>query len=268
MRLFTNFLKTKYVQLHIDMFILQKMVSCGMPKIPVYANTELDQPITMDELLEAVKKGKQRHSPGQDGICHEFCKQMWDIVKHDMLGTINHTYTEGPVSDAQKYGHILCLPKKVASASPEDYRPLTILNTGYKLLNRITANRLRPWMKDILHHNQYCGRNDQTIFEAIATVRDIITYAEGTNILICLLSIDFKDAYDRMSHSFLFTILREYRISEQFCSQLQKIYAKAPPTLTLNGHKSTPIKTLCGVQQSCPLNMLLFALCIIPSSST
>ena len=137
---------------------LQKMVSCAMPKIPDYANTELDQPITMEELFEAVKKGKQRKSPGQDGICHKFFKQTWDVVKHDMLVIINHMYTEGSVSFAQKHGHIVCLPKKGALASPKDYRPLIMLNTGYKLLTRIIANHLRPWMKDILHHNQYCGR--------------------------------------------------------------------------------------------------------------
>jgi hypothetical protein len=119
-------------------------------------------------------------------------------------------------------------------------------------------------MKDILHHNQYCGRNGQTIFDAVATVRDIIAYAEETNKPICLLSIDFKEAFDKMSHNFLFKILREYRIGGNFCSKLQKIYADATSTLTLNGHKSTPIKILSGVRKGCPLFMLLFALRINP----
>jgi len=52
------------------MNIFQKMVSCGMPKIPGDANTELDQPITTEELREDVKKGKGQKSPGPDGICH------------------------------------------------------------------------------------------------------------------------------------------------------------------------------------------------------
>jgi len=192
-----------------------------------------------------------------------FFKQMWDIVKNDMLDIINNMHMEGSVSDVQKHGHIICLPKTGDPASPENYRPLTILNTDYKLLTRIIVNRLRPWMKDILHHNQYCWRNGQTVFDAVATVRDIIAYAEGTNKPICLLSIDFKDAFDKMSYAFLFKILREYRISEK-CSRLQKIYADATSTLTLNGHKSTPIKIRSGVRRGCPLSMLLFALCINP----
>ena len=100
-------------------------------------------------------------------------------------------------------------------------------------------------MNVILHHNQYCGRIGQTIFNAVGTVQDIIAYAAETRKPICLLSIDFKEAFDKMSHTFLFKILREYGLRENFCSRLQKIYADATSTLTLNGHKSPPIKILC-----------------------
>ena len=70
---------------------------------------------------------------------------------------------------------------KFDPVSPEDYRPLTLLDADYKLLTRIIAHRLRPWMEDILHQNQYSGRPRHTIFEVTATVRDIIAYTEETN---------------------------------------------------------------------------------------
>jgi len=72
----------------------QRMVSCGMPKIPGDANTELDQPITTEELREAVKKGKRHKSPGPDGIRHQFFKHLWDVVKNVMLDIINIMYME------------------------------------------------------------------------------------------------------------------------------------------------------------------------------
>jgi hypothetical protein len=72
MRQFTNFLETKYSLHPIDTSSYQTMTSCEKPKIPEDANTLLDNPITLDEVREAVKKGKRRKSPGPDGICHEF----------------------------------------------------------------------------------------------------------------------------------------------------------------------------------------------------
>jgi len=95
-------------------------------------------------------------------------------------------------------------------------------------------------------------------------MRVIIAYAEETNKPMCLLPIDFKDAFNKMSHTFLFKILREYGISENFRSRLQKIYADATSTPKLNDQKSTPIKILSGVRQGCPLSMLLFVLCMNP----
>jgi len=111
MRIFTDFLAAKYKQIQIDINSLRKMLSCGMTKIPESANTEFENTITMEELLEAVKKGKEHKAPGQDGIYHEFFKRMWDVIKHDMLDAINRMYMKGMVSDAQKHGTIVCLPK-------------------------------------------------------------------------------------------------------------------------------------------------------------
>jgi len=264
MRQFTNFLETKYSLLPTDTRSFQTMVSREMPKIPEDANTVLDNPITLEEVREAVKKGKRHKSPGPDGICHEFFIKKWDIVKDDLTDIIKDMYMEGSLSDSQKHGHIVCLPKQATPMSPENHRPLTILNTDYKLHTRIIANRLRPWMDNILHHNQFCGRTSQTIFDAIANVRDIIAYAKESNKPICLLSIDFKDAFDKISHTYLFKILREYGISDQFCSRLQTLYADATTTLILNGHKSSPIRVQSGVRQGCPLSILLFVLCINP----
>ena len=43
----------------------------------------------------------------------------------------------------RKYGIIVCILKLLAALYIEDYRLLTILNTDFKLLTRIIANRLR-----------------------------------------------------------------------------------------------------------------------------
>ena len=64
-RLFTNILDSKYSRHQADRRSFQKMVSCDMPKIPGDTNTELDQPITMEELRDVVKKGKDTRHPVQ-----------------------------------------------------------------------------------------------------------------------------------------------------------------------------------------------------------
>ena len=105
-------------------------------------------------------------------------------------------------------------PKKGNPTRPEDYRLLTLLNTDYKLLTRIIANRLRIWMKDILHPAQHCGLSETTVFEALATIRDAVAYTEVSGTPLCIISIDFKETFDRISHDYLFATLRKHGLSE------------------------------------------------------
>jgi hypothetical protein len=119
-------------------------------------------------------------------------------------------------------------------------------------------------MSDLLQKSQYCGRQGNTIFEAVAAVRDIVASTEVHNVSVCLLTLDFKEVFDRISHDYLQAILREYGFSEKFCTRLQRIYNNAMWTLILNGEISRPIPILSSVRQGCSLIMSLYILCPNP----
>jgi hypothetical protein len=113
--------------------------------------------ITLEELEAAVCKGKNRKSPGADGIAQEFYKHNWALIKHDILDVICTMHTNGEVLQNQKHGTIVCLPKKTIPQRPEDYRALTLLSTDLKLMARVISKRLEPILTHILHPGQHCG---------------------------------------------------------------------------------------------------------------
>jgi hypothetical protein len=117
-------------------------------------------------------------------------------------------------------------------------------------------------MCDTLHPKKYCGRQGQTIFEAVAAVCDIIADVEVAKAPLCVLTIDFKEAFDRISHEYLFGVLKAYGFSERFRTRLQRIYANAISTLQMNGYRSRQIQIRSSVRHGCSLSMTLFALCI------
>ena len=67
----------QYNRIMTDERCIQELISRGINTIPMTANSVLEEPITMEEILTAVRKGKTHKSPGQDGICHEFYKITW-----------------------------------------------------------------------------------------------------------------------------------------------------------------------------------------------
>jgi hypothetical protein len=176
MRTFTEILKRKYDGIQVDQIRIGNTIHKTVPNT---ANISLEAIVTMHKLQIAIQNGKQHKAPGGDGICHEFYKETWDI-KHDILEVIRQMHTEGIIMPQQKHGIVVCIPKKPIPTRPQDYRAKTLLNTDLKLIARIIANRLRPWLTDLLHPSQHCGVQGKTMLDAIATVREATAYAEST----------------------------------------------------------------------------------------
>jgi hypothetical protein len=116
----------------------------------------------------------------------------------------------------------------------------------------------------VLHPSQYCGSQGKSIFGAVATVRDAIACAEVSRTPLCVLSLDFAEAFDKMSHTYLFEILRSYGFSDRLLERVRMMYTKAVTVVQINGHMSGPLPIGFSIRQGCPLSMALFALCTNP----
>jgi hypothetical protein len=129
---------------------------------------------------------------------------------------------------------------------------------------RIIANRLRLWLADILHPSQHCGIRDIAVFEAVATLRDAVTYAEHTDTPLCLLSIDFAEAFDRLFHDYLHAIIREHDFSAHYQRRIRNLYTNEISSVQINVFRSQPIPIRSAVRQGCTMSMILYAICINP----
>jgi hypothetical protein len=145
-----------------------------------------------------------------------------------------------------------------------DYRNITLLNSDYKIMARILAARLKVIIGERLHPDQYCGAANKTILDAAATLRDVIALSEITGKPVCILLLDLTEAFDRVVHEYLFTVLHEYGCSHDFVERVQSLYSKAASRLNINGHMSPHFPIERSIRQGCPLSMLLFAVCVDP----
>ena len=116
-----------------------------------------------------------------------------------------------------------------------------------KLMTQILANRISPWLTSILHPSQHCGIHDHSIFEAIATVREAIACTEYTRTSMCVLYIDFKDAFVNISHGYLFQILVICGFSKQVQRYIRQIMGKQhrQSISMITGRGSIPLTAEC-----------------------
>ena len=69
-----------------------------------------------------------------------------------MLRSLNHGYTIGELSISQKQGIITCIPKdNKPKIFLKNWRPLTLLDTVYKLASGTIANRIKTVLDSIIN---------------------------------------------------------------------------------------------------------------------
>jgi hypothetical protein len=153
-------------------------------QLPEAWKITLDRPLTTDELYRAIHKGGGRKAPVRDGISNDFFKTNLDGLKEEMLEIFNQMLVEQKLRELQKIGVIVCIPKSSKAVAPNDFRPITLLNSDYKILSRIVEGQIRPALVEVLHASQYCGVTGKSIFDAVASARDAVTCRDGEHTAI------------------------------------------------------------------------------------
>ncbi|WP_419623732.1 RNA-directed DNA polymerase [Thiolapillus sp.] len=131
------------------------------------------------------------------------------------------------MSVTQRRGVITCIPKE---DKPKKYlknwRPITLLNTAYKIASACIANRLKIVLPKIIHKDQTGFLKGRYIGENIRLLYDTLVYTEKEEIPGLLLLIDFEKAFDSISWSFMQKCLNFFNFGPNVKRWIRTFYKK------------------------------------------
>jgi hypothetical protein len=139
----TAFLRNMYGTLEVNDVSMEKLVEVVRCEQHTSYEGMLEWPLERTELHRVVQTGERKKAPGNDGLGREFDSHIWATIKDDLCEVINQIFWAGNISQQQKRGVIVCLSKAQGKQTQEDYRPITLLNSDYKILALIIAQLLR-----------------------------------------------------------------------------------------------------------------------------
>jgi len=102
-----------------------------------------------------------------------FVKNFFPQIEKTLLDTLNYVYCNNVVNEKFVEGVIIPINKKDEIEKIENYRPITLLNIDYKILNKILNNRLKPYLRSIIYDHQHAQPGLST-HSATISIRDII----------------------------------------------------------------------------------------------
>ena len=232
------------------------------PSIPKLTDEEqemCDSPLGVDECSMALKELPNGKSPGSDGLPAEFYKMFWSDISSVVTDSYLYSFQAGEMSIDQRRGIITLIPKPDKDKRLlSNWRPISLLNTDYKILTKALANRLQGVISNIIHTDQTGYIKGRYIGENIRTISDIIDYCEMFNKPGLMVLLDFQKAFDSISWNFLQKSLKAFNFGNTFCKWIKTLYCNTSSCVTNNGYASNFFPVERGVRQGCPISPLLF----------
>ena len=129
--------------------------SLDIPQISDDSQLKLNSPVSKAEILSALKSLNLNRSAGYDGLPVEFYIVFFHDIFDLLLNCYRYSFEQGFLSVSQRNGVITLLPKK--DKDPlyvKNHRPISLLNTDYKIIAKVMANRLKSCLNEIIHEDQ------------------------------------------------------------------------------------------------------------------
>ncbi len=222
-----------------------------------------DSEITLIELSKNLKELPNNKSPGCDGFTADFYKFFWKDLKDVMFSCLKYCYKVEKLSIEQRRAVLCLLPKTNKDIRYlKNWRPLSLLNTDYKLIAKTLSTRLQKVIDKIIKRDQSGYIKGRFIGESVRTIIDVLEYSSLHDIAGYILFLDFEKAFDSISWDFMFRILKAYNFGERFIKWIKILYTETSLCVTNNGHCGTFFPVTRGIRQGCPISALLFLLVV------
>ena len=224
---------------------------------------KLDEDLDIYELDEVIKECVANKAPGLDGICYEFYKVTWHIIRKTFLMVLQCQLDRERIVDSNRMGVTRLLSKVSGVPRVDELRPITLLNCDYRILAKLLVKRMKPVLPSVIKSSQLCTVGKKNILFGISNILSSICYANQNHRGVCLISLDFFKAYDRVLVSFLLRVMNKMGFSERFCRWIGMLHHKPQTKFILS--KLTKVIDICfSIRQGDPLSMILYIIYIEP----
>ena len=156
-------------------------------------------------------------------------------------------------------GVIFLIPKP---QKPRDeinsYRPITLLNSSYKIISSIFANRFKKIMPTIIGKDQTGFVANRFVGDNTRLTYDLIEYLKSKGMYALFLSLDIEGAFNSVSWDFIRKVLKRRNFPDQVIRWFDVLYVGSFSRIVYNGHISERIDLQRSCRQGDPLSCYIF----------
>ena len=166
------------------------------------------------ELDTIIKNLPNKASHGYDEVSNIMLKALRTSIVFPLIHIFNQSILEGKFPTRMKLAEVIPLYKGKSMDQMVNYRPISLLITLSKLLEKIIYQRIYKYLEDksILYPSQYGFHNKRSCEQAICELTGYVLQSKNRSEHSASVYLDLSKAFNTLDHSILLQKLDRYGI--------------------------------------------------------
>ena len=223
--------------------------------------------VTQNTVEEALHRLQNKNSAGLDKISTNLLKYISPAIMSPMCHVFNLSFKSGFIPTCLKTALVKPIFKKGDRHSFTNYRPISLLSSFSKLLEKLAAIQIMRYLNkfQILYEHQYGFRSNHDTTQPVIQFLDKIFHALNNpqeNEFTLGIFIDLTKAYDTCNVDILLYKLNHYGFRGISNTWFKSYLTNRKQIVSIRDAYSSPRNLTCGVPQGSILGPILFLLLI------